>query len=265
MNAAILVQAAGEFTRTSGGEAATFWVLAPVAVLAALGMVLARSAVHGALLLVVNLFCLAVFYLLQDAPFLGFVQIIVYTGAIMVLFLFVLMLVGVDSADSLVETLRGQRMAAIVLGAGFAGLLVFPIGGVISGTKAAGLAAANNGGNIQAIARLLFTDYVFAFEIVSALLIIAAVGAMILAHRERAGGKITQKEMLRRRFAAGGPVTPVPGPGVYARPQAADVTPALPPASDDPGHPGDSGDSGDSAGGDADSPHPVGAGKGAAR
>ncbi|WP_250292553.1 NADH-quinone oxidoreductase subunit J, partial [Frankia sp. CiP1_Cm_nod1] len=220
MSAQILAQAAGEITRTSTGEAATFWVLAPVAVLAALGMVLARNAVHGALLLVTNFFCLAVFYLLQDAPFLGFVQIVVYTGAIMVLFLFVLMLVGVDSSDSLVETLRGQRVAAIILGFGFAGLLVFPIGGVINnGTTAAGLTAANDGGNIQAIARLLFTDYVFAFEIISALLIIAAVGAMILGHRERVDGKVTQREMLRRRFADGGRVTPIPGPAVYARPQ----------------------------------------------
>jgi NADH-quinone oxidoreductase subunit J len=284
-NAEIVIQAVGEFTRTSTGEATAFWILAPVALLAALGMVLARNAVHGALLLVVDMFCLAVCYLLQEAPFLGFVQIIVYTGAIMVLFLFVLMLVGVDSADSLVETLRGQRIAAIVLGAGFAGLLVFPIGGMIGGTRAAGLGAANDGGNIQAIARLLFTDYVFAFETVSALLIIAAVGAMVLAHRERAGGKITQREMLRRRFAAGGPVTPVPGPGVYALPGTPAAPPALPaapaggrsPASSGGaapdvappeyggghpgGHPVPAGGSGDSA---MDA-HPVGAGKGLAR
>ncbi len=284
MSTQILVQAAGEFTRTSTGEAATFWILAPVAVLAALGMVLARNAVHGALLLVANLFCLAVFYMLQDAPFLGFVQIIVYTGAIMVLFLFVIMLVGVDSSDSLVETLRGQRLAAIVLGIGFAGLLVFPIGGVIEGTTAAGLTAANDGGNIQAIARLLFTDYVLAFEIVSALLIIAAVGAMILGHRERVDGKVTQKEMLRRRFAAGGRVTPIPGPAVYARPQAARVSPELPGGSagttgtaETPPYGGGFADSaagagpvdieGDNGSGAQDSknPHPVGAGKGTNR
>ncbi|WP_322756146.1 NADH-quinone oxidoreductase subunit J [Frankia sp. Cas3] len=270
MSAEIMVQAAGEFTRTSTGEATTFWILAPVAVLAALAMVLARSAVHGALLLVVNLFCLAVFYMVQDAPFLGFVQIIVYTGAIMVLFLFVLMLVGVDSSDSLVETLRGQRVAAIVLGVGFAGLMVFPIGGVISGTKAAGLDAANNGGNIQAIARLLFTDYVFVFEIVSALLIIAAVGAMVLGHRERVGGKPTQKDMLRRRFAAGGPVTPTPGPGVYATPEAASAPSVLPAGSSTSSGSGFGGGSGGgsasgSGRGDAGSPHPVGAGKGTVR
>ncbi|AEH11273.1 MULTISPECIES: NADH-quinone oxidoreductase subunit J [Protofrankia] len=277
MSAQILAQAAGEFTRTSTGEAATFWVLAPVAVLAALGMVLARNAVHGALLLVTNLFCLAVFYMLQDAPFLGFVQIVVYTGAIMVLFLFVLMLVGVDSSDSLVETLRGQRVAAIVLGVGFAGLLVFPIGGVIdNGTTAAGLAAANDGGNIQAIARLLFTDYVFAFEIISALLIIAAVGAMILGHRERVDGKVTQREMLRRRFAEGGRVTPVPGPAVYARPEGTRLPAGLPGGGTDPGAGQGARDVGGDIGGNGDggngaethargNPRPVRAGKGTDR
>jgi NADH-quinone oxidoreductase subunit J len=222
------VLAAAEFTRTSGGEQATFWILAPVAVLAAIGMVLARNAVHAALLLVANFFCLAVFYVLQDAPFLGAVQVIVYAGAIMVLFLFVLMLVGVDSSDSLVETLRGQRVAAVILGVGFAGMLAFPIGHIISGTRAAGLGAANTGGNVQAIARLLFTTYVFAFEVVSALLIVAAVGAMVLGHRERTGPRVTQKDLSRRRIASGRQLTPLPGPGVYARADAADTPAALP-------------------------------------
>ncbi|WP_018638507.1 NADH-quinone oxidoreductase subunit J [Parafrankia elaeagni] len=215
MNPQILAQAA-EMTSTSNGEAWTFWLLAPVAVIAALGLVLVRSAVHSALLLVVNLFCVAVFYLIQDAPFLGFVQIIVYTGAIMVLFLFVLMLVGVDSSDSLVETLRGQRIAAVILGLGFAGLLVFPIGQAIDGGTAAGLEAANSGGNVHAIGRLLFTEYVFVFEAISALLVVAAIGTMVLGHREHTGEKLTQKEQMRRRFTAGGPVTPRPGPKVFA-------------------------------------------------
>ncbi|ABW15429.1 NADH-ubiquinone/plastoquinone oxidoreductase chain 6 [Parafrankia sp. EAN1pec] len=215
MNPQILAQAA-EISSTSNGEAWTFWLLAPVALLAALGMVLMRSAVHSALLLVVNLFCVAVFYLIQDAPFLGFVQIIVYTGAIMVLFLFVLMLVGVDSSDSLVETLRGQRIAAVILGLGFAGLLAFPIGRAIDGGKAAGLEAANTGGNVHAIGRLLFTQYVFVFEAISVLLVVAAIGTMVLGHREHTGEKVTQKERMRARFAEGGTVTPRPGPKVFA-------------------------------------------------
>jgi NADH-quinone oxidoreductase subunit J len=217
-------------THASIGETVTFWFIAPVAVLGALGMVFAKKAVHGALMLVANLFCVAVCYLLQDAPFLGFVQIVVYTGAIMVLFLFVLMLIGVESSESLVETLRGQRLAATVLGLGFAGLLVFPLGHVIRHQPAAGVAAANSagGGNIHAIARLLFTQYVFAFEAVSALLVIAAVGAMVLGHRERTGPPPSQKETLRRRFAEGGVLTPLPGPGVYARTDSADQQPTLP-------------------------------------
>jgi len=224
-----LLAAAAPITSTSGGEALTFWIIAPIAVLGALGMVVAKNAVHGALLLVANLFCVAVCYLLNDAPFLGFVQIVVYTGAIMVLFLFVLMLIGVDSTESLVETLRGQRLAATVLGLGFAGLLVFPLGKVIKGQPATGVADVNKagGGNIHAIARLLFTEYVFAFEAVSALLVIAAVGAMILGHRERAE-KPSQKETLRRRVASGAVLTPMPGPGVYASVDSADQRPVLP-------------------------------------
>jgi NADH-quinone oxidoreductase subunit J len=224
-----LIDAAGPITSTSTGEAVTFWILAPVAVLAALGMVLVRSAVHSALLLVANLFCVAVFYLLQQAPFLGFVQIIVYAGAIMVLFLFVLMLVGVDSSDSLVETIRGQRLGAAIFGLGFAGLLVFPIGSAIDGGSAAGLDRANAGGNVQAIGRLLFSDYVFVFEAISALLVVAAIGTMVLGHQEREGGRISQREWMRRRFAEGGrQVTPLPGPGVFARHDSANVLGLLP-------------------------------------
>ncbi|WP_163548231.1 NADH-quinone oxidoreductase subunit J [Candidatus Frankia nodulisporulans] len=223
-----LVTAAGELTSTSTGEAVTFWILAPVAVLAALGMILVRSAVHSALLLVANLFCVAVFYLLQQAPFLGFVQIIVYAGAIMVLFLFVLMLVGVDSSDSLVETIRGQRLGAVIFGLGFAGLLVFPIGSAIDGVRGDGLETANTGGNVQAIGRLLFSQYVFVFEAVSALLVVAAIGTMVLGHRERDGGPVGQREWMRRRFASGGQVTPLPGPGVFARHDSADTLGLLP-------------------------------------
>src|SRR3954447_2238098 len=113
---------------TSTSEAVTFWILAPIALGAAIGMVLSRHAVHAALLLVLDFFCLAVFYAVQDAPFLAAVQVIVYAGAIMVLFLFVLMLIGVDTNESLVETLRGHRIASVVVGLGTAGLLVTAIG-----------------------------------------------------------------------------------------------------------------------------------------
>ncbi|MEP7056128.1 MAG: NADH-quinone oxidoreductase subunit J [Actinomycetota bacterium] len=197
-------------------EAVVFWILAPIALIAALAMVTSRNAVHAALFLIADFFCLAVMYLLLDAQFLFAVQIIVYTGAIMVLFLFVLMLVGVDRSDSLVETLRGQRPAAVLLGLAFAALLGAGVGPAIWDLPSRGVAEANgNGGNVLGIARLLFTDYVFAFEVTSALLIVAAVGAMVLAHKERTGPRRTQRELSMRRFA-GGHVTPEPGPGVYA-------------------------------------------------
>src|SRR4249919_426834 len=104
-----------------------FWVLAPIMTICGIGMVVVRNAVHSAMLLAVVMVSLAVMYAVQDAPFLFAVQIIVYTGAVLMLFLFVLMLVGVDSADSLVETIRGQRAAAGVFGALFAGLLILGI------------------------------------------------------------------------------------------------------------------------------------------
>jgi NADH-quinone oxidoreductase subunit J len=146
------------------------------------------------------------------------VQIIVYTGAIMMLFLFVLMLVGRDASDSLIETLRGQRMAAVVLGIGFALLVGTGLYRALGdAANARGLSEANQGGNVQGIAALLFTNYVFAFEVTSALLITAAVGAMILAHIEkRKEDKVSQPEKMRARFQPGNYPAPKPGPGVFA-------------------------------------------------
>jgi NADH-quinone oxidoreductase subunit J len=203
--------------QVSTGEAVTFWILAPIALACAIGMVWARNAVHSALFLVVTMLCLGVFYIVQAGPFIGFVQIIVYTGAIMMLFLFVLMLVGRDSSDSLVEVLRGQRIAAIGLGIGFAGLLAAGLAQALSGIRSVGLEQANADGNVQGIARLLFTKYVFAFEVTSALLITAAVGAMILAHVERRReDRIGQAERMLARFAPGNYPASKAGPGVFA-------------------------------------------------
>jgi NADH-quinone oxidoreductase subunit J len=201
----------------STGEAVTFWILAPIALIGAIGMVWARNAVHSALFLVLTMLSLGVFYVLQAGPFIGMVQIVVYTGAIMMLFLFVLMLVGRDTSDALIETLRGQRTAAILLGLGFAGLVCAALYRGLEGVSAQGLGNANQKGNVEGIAALLFTKYVFAFEVTSALLITAAVGAMILAHIERRQeDKVTQPVRMRRRFAPGNYPGPKPGPGVYA-------------------------------------------------
>ena len=211
------------------GEAVAFWILGPLALAGALGMLFARNAVHSALWLVLTMLSLGVLYMVQQAPFLGFVQIIVYTGAIMMLFLFVLMLVGRDSSDSVVEVLRGQRLAAIVLGIGFAGLVVGSLARALTDIDAVGLAKQNTegGGNVANIGEALFTDYLFPFELTSALLITAAVGAMVLAFTSRAGQdrKKTQQELVVERFR-GDRVGSLPGPGVFATANSV-ATPAL--------------------------------------
>jgi NADH-quinone oxidoreductase subunit J len=206
-----------------------FWVLAPIMVAAALGMVFARKAVHAALLLAVVMMSLAVLYAAQDAPFLFVVQIIVYTGAILMLFLFVLMLVGVDSSDSIVETIKGQRLAATVVGVLFGVTVAVGVAQTSVGVIV-GLDEANAEGNVPSLAMLLFSDYIIAFEATSALLITAALGAMVLAHRERLTPKPTQRDLAAQRMRDwaehGKPLGPPPTPGVYARHNAVD-TPAL--------------------------------------
>jgi NADH-quinone oxidoreductase subunit J len=204
-----------------------FWVIAVVSVAAALGMIFARKAVYCALMLAVVMLSLATAYAVLEAPFLALVQVIVYTGAVLMLFLFVIMLVGVSSTDSLVETIRGQRLWAGIVGLGFIVLLVIGLGQATL-PKAKGLAGPNKDGNIFGLANLLFTKYVFAFEVTSALLITAALGAMVLAHRERTTPKPTQKELSRRRFQAGRHPAPLPGPGTYARHNAVDMPALLP-------------------------------------
>jgi NADH-quinone oxidoreductase subunit J len=165
-----------------------FWVFAPISIGSAIAMLFQRNAVHAALFLIVNFFTIAVFYLVLGAPFLFAVQIIVYAGAIMVLFLFVIMLLGVDREESLVERLRGQRTLAVVLGVGIVVELFFAIrAGVGFATRAPADfdEVANEGGNAVALSRVLFRTYFFPFEVTSVLLIIAAVAVVVLASRHR--------------------------------------------------------------------------------
>ena len=224
----VLAAAADTSVSLGGGEAVVFWILGPLALLGALGMVFSRNAVHSALWLVNTMLAFGVFYVIQEAPFLGAVQIIVYTGAIMILFLFVLMLVGRDSSDSVVETLRGQRVAAIILGIGFAGLVGAGIARATEDLPTDGLGDQGGAGNIPAISELLFTKYLLAFEVTSALLITAAVGAMVLAHIEREpGSRLSQKELSRARFLTERQGT-LPGPGVFARANSVAVPAILP-------------------------------------
>jgi NADH-quinone oxidoreductase subunit J len=219
--------AADVITRTSTGEAVAFWVLGTLALVGALGVVMAANAVYCAMSLALTMIILAIFYMIENAVFLGVVQIVVYTGAVMMLFLFVLMLIGVDSAESLVETLRGQRVAAVVAGVGFGIVLIAGIGNGATHVFT-GLAQANAGGNVQGLAALIFSQYLWAFELTSALLITAAIGAMILAHRERFERRKTQRELSIERFQVGGHPTMRPSPGVYARHNAVDSAARLP-------------------------------------
>jgi NADH-quinone oxidoreductase subunit J len=224
MRHVITAASSGTNTNTIAVET-IFWILAVLAVGAALAMILVRRAVHCAIMLAVVMLCLATMYAMLGAPFLAFVQIIVYTGAVLMLFLFVLMLIGISSSDSIVETIKGQRLAAGLAAIGLFVILILGIGHAAIGPAKGG--PAYGAGNLTGLARLIFTTYVFPFEVTGALLITAAVGAMVLAHRERTAPKPTQRDLAARRLASG-QLAPDPAPGVYALHDAADRPALLP-------------------------------------
>jgi NADH-quinone oxidoreductase subunit J len=203
-----------------------FWILAIASTAAALAMILVRRAVHCALMLAVVMLSLATMYAMQGAPFLAFVQIIVYTGAVLMLFLFVIMLIGISSEDSITETIKGQRIAAGLAAIGLLIVLILGIGHAAIG-PAKNISPDNGAGNLTGLAQLIFTTYVFPFEITGALLITAALGAMVLAHRERTVPRPTQRDLAARRLASG-QLAPDPAPGVYALHDAADRPALLP-------------------------------------
>jgi NADH-quinone oxidoreductase subunit J len=219
------VLAAGTNTDVLARET-MFWILAILASSAALAMILVPRAVHCAIMLAVVMLCLATMYAMMGAPFLAFVQIIVYTGAVLMLFLFVLMLIGISSSDSIVETIKGQRAAAGLAAIGLFVILILGIGHAAIG-PAAKPTADNSTSNLSSLAKLIFTNYVFPFEVTGALLITAAVGAMVLAHRERTEPKPTQRQLAARRLASGH-LAPDPSPGVYALHDSADRPALLP-------------------------------------
>ena len=181
-------------------------------------MVLFRNAIHSALSLVATMMCLGAFYVIEQGPFLGLVQIIVYTGAIMILFLFVLMLVGRDSSDSIVETLRGQRWAAALFGARLRAARRAVGRPGVQGRQAGRPRRARTptAATSTRSPQLLFTKYLFAFELTSALLIVAAVGAMVLAHVEREGPQAARRSRWPASASAAGRPQPLPGPGVLS-------------------------------------------------
>ncbi|EHR59333.1 NADH-quinone oxidoreductase subunit J [Saccharomonospora cyanea] len=226
----VLAQAEAGAT-VSTGEAIAFWILGPIALAGALGMVFARNAVHSALWLVLTMLSLGLLYLTQQAQFLGFTQIIVYTGAIMMLFLFVLMLVGRESSDSVVEVLRGQRLLAGLVGIGVAVLLAASLTrAFVDVTPAQPLDPwSDEGGGAGGLGRIIFTDYLFPFELTAALLITAAMAGMVLSFTTRhvKGGKRSQRELVVARFRGEYErPSPKPGPGVFATSTSV-ATPAL--------------------------------------
>lgn len=236
MNALTTLLAQAPADVVSTGEAVAFWILGPVALAGGLGMVLARNAVHSALWLVLTMLCLGLLYVVQQAPFLGLVQIIVYTGAIMMLFLFVLMLVGRDASDSMVEVLPGQRVAGLLAGLGFAVLLVGALGRSLTDVQPVGLLGPNTtgGGNVANIGRGLFTDYLFPFELTAALLIVATIGALVLSSTEGdRQNRRTQRQRVEERIRGRRP-SPLPGPGVFATGQAVNMPALLPDGSVSP-------------------------------
>lgn len=212
----------------SGGEALLFWMLAPATVLGALGLLFARKAVHAAMSMALVMVSLGIFFIAQHAEFVGIIQIFVYSGAVMMLFLFVVMLVGVDAADSMVETLRGQRFWGWLLALVFLGLAWYMLGRVTFVVDDGGLAQAQAEGSVTALAREIFSTQVFAFELLGALLVIAVMGAMVLAHHERLLPRRSQKEMSEAKVRSGQWLSGKPNPGVYARHNSADVPALLP-------------------------------------
>lgn len=200
-----------------------FWVCAPIAVVCALGFLLSRKPVHSAIYMAGVMVSLAVLYAAMDAPFLFVIQILVYAGAILMLFLFVVMLIGVDSADSLVETIKGHRVSSVLVALGLGTLLVMGVGQFAVNGAPAGLTAANaeHGDHVTSLAAVLFTRYVFLFEATAALIITAVVAAMVLAHGEQLSKKASQTESLQERvraYAEGGVHPgPLPSSGVFAR------------------------------------------------
>ncbi|MCU1494133.1 MAG: NADH:ubiquinone oxidoreductase subunit 6 [Acidimicrobiaceae bacterium] len=166
-------------------DALTFAIAAVICVGGAFGVVLMRSPVHAALSLVATLFGIAVLFVEEDAQFLAAVQVIVYTGAIVVLFLFVIMLLGVDRKERvLADVFKGQRVVALVLGLMvLAEVVLLGRSRWTTGAHSATGSLEGSGSNVAKLGRALFTAYLVPFEVTSALLIVAVVGAVVLARR----------------------------------------------------------------------------------
>lgn len=214
----------------TSGETILFWVLAPIMVLLGLGLLFAKKAVYATVSVISVMVLLAFIYTALEAPFLGVVQVIVYTGAIMMLFLFVLMLVGVDSSDSVIESIKGQRWIAGLAGLGIVLVLVGALVASDSSGGAAGLAQVNADSNPVAVGLDIFGSHALTMQLAGALVITAALGAMTLTHRERLHPRKTQMDVAEEKMAAfaehGAHPGALPNSGVYAESNSS-TNPAL--------------------------------------
>ncbi len=218
----------------STGEAVLFTCTAIAMIACALGVLFFKKAAYSAICMVGVMLGLAVLYLTQSAPFLGVVQIVVYTGAIMMLFLFVIMMIGIGATDDYATQSRGTIVAAVLAGCGLFIILAAAVGhtafsgaSVLAGLTAAAQVDPYSDEPITALAETLFAEHWLTMEISGALLITAAIGAMLLTHTDRLGPKATQAETAKakmRAFAQSGRrIGQLPAPGVYAHSNAADV------------------------------------------
>ena len=210
----------------STGEALLFGVIAVAMVIVAIyGLLIARKAVYTIISVIFVMVGLAFFYTMLEAPFMGVVQVVVYTGAILMMFLFVLMLIGVDSADSGHETLPGQRVVAVIGAVGVLALLsallmkFSPIKAFAEFGMPFGLELANSETNPVGVAKLIVTNHVLTLELTGTLLIVAALGAMTLTHRDRVQAKKSQEQIAHEKMQAfsdeGKGIGVLPNPGVY--------------------------------------------------
>lgn len=226
----VLSTAIDQAGNVTTGETILFWVLAPVMVMLAAGLLFAKKAVYATVSVISVMVLLAFMYTALEAPFLGVVQVIVYTGAIMMLFLFVLMLIGVDSSDSVVESIKGQRWIAGLAGLG---IVIFLIAALVSSSdtpQPVGLADVNADSNPVAVALDIFGSHVLTMQLAAALVITAALGAMVLTHRERLTPRKTQMDVAEEKMAAyaehGVHPGALPNSGVFAESNSS-TNPAL--------------------------------------
>ena len=211
----------------STGEIILFACTAIVMVACALGVLFCKKAAHSVICMVGVMLGLAILYIANSAPFLGVAQIVVYTGAIMMLFLFVIMLIGIGTSDDYARQSRGAIVAAVLGGLGLIVIVTTAILKSVPDTYAANEVNPYSNQPITDLAITLFQEHWLSMEIAGALLITAAVGAMLLTHSDHLGPKVTQLQTARNKMRAfgekGARIGQLPAPGVYAQSNAADV------------------------------------------